>query len=93
MSERDEALRRTLAELREQLDAASEVGEAARAELEAAIEHVQRQLDAGGDGASPDIHPSFVERLSRAAEEFEDSHPRLTGAVGRVLNALADLGI
>ncbi len=94
MSERNQTLRRTLDELREQLEAASEVDEAVRAELEAAMNHVRQQLDGvGEEGAGPDIHRSFVERLSRAAEEFEGSHPRLTGALGRVLNALADLGI
>ncbi len=94
MPESNQALRHTLAELRQQLDAATEVDAAARAELEAAMQHVQQQLDGGGEeGARPDIQGSFVERLSQAAEEFEGSHPRLTAALGRVLNALADLGI
>ena len=94
MSERNQALQRTLAALREQLETATEVDQAARSELETAMDHLQQQLDGSGeDGASLDIHPSFVERLSRAADQFEGSHPRLTGALGRVLNALSDLGI
>jgi hypothetical protein len=35
----------------------------------------------------------LVERLREAVDEFEESHPALTEAVGRVVDALAKMGI
>jgi len=34
-----------------------------------------------------------VDRLSEAMEQFEESHPSLTEAVGRLAAALSNLGI
>ncbi len=37
--------------------------------------------------------PPIVQRLRDAAEEFEQSHPALTNTIGRVADALSQLGI
>ncbi|MBW2383712.1 MAG: DUF4404 family protein, partial [Deltaproteobacteria bacterium] len=36
---------------------------------------------------------SLSDQLSQALERFEESHPQLTAIVGRVADALADIGI
>ena len=40
-----------------------------------------------------DEHESLRERFDEAARQFEESHPTLTAVVGRVADALANLGI
>ncbi len=66
--------------------------DAARAELQSAVDQLRAALVAAEEGET-EIHRSFRDRLSRATEQLERSHPRLTEAAGRVLNALSDLGI
>ncbi|MGH7138150.1 MAG: DUF4404 family protein [Pirellulales bacterium] len=41
----------------------------------------------------PDAHKSAVRRLSDAARGFESTHPMLSGAIGSVIDALAQMGI
>ena len=43
-------------------------------------------------GAEPPAD-SLANRLREAVSEFEESHPQLTEAVGRVVDALAKMGI
>ena len=46
-----------------------------------------------GDSPSDDESHGFIERLKEGVKEFEEDHPQLTEAVGRVVDALARLGI
>ena len=79
-----------LAELHTALEESVDLGAEARAELREAAEEIQAALDRPGSDPLPG---SIGDRLSAALESFEGSHPRLTGFVGRVADALSDLGI
>lgn len=46
-----------------------------------------------GDTPSTDESHGLIERLKNAAQDFEEDHPQLTDAVGRVVDALSRLGI
>ena len=56
------------------------------AELAGDIERLLEDESATGDAP-------LAERLADATERFEASHPRLTAIVGRIANALSNLGI
>ena len=93
MSTKD--LRRILTELQEQigeLDAAKPKTDEERALLEHAAEDIQAALDAG-EPPGHDSHASLLDRLKELAERFEDDHPDLTFAVGRLSDMLGKLGI
>jgi hypothetical protein len=55
-------------------------------EMAADIERLLAQDESGG--AAP-----LAERLRAATERFEETHPKLTAVVGRLADALANLGI
>ncbi len=46
-----------------------------------------------GDEPQDDSPQGLVNRLKDATDEFEDEHPKLTEAVGQVIEALSRLGI
>ena len=90
MSDRSENLSRSLASLREALESADALDESHRDELRNAMDEVRAVLDS--DEAS-ELHPSLLERLSGLTAHFEEEHPALTEAIGRVVHALGQLGI
>jgi hypothetical protein len=53
------------------------------------IEALLERTEPGG----ADDEPPLVERLRAATERFEESHPALTEAIGRIADQLARLGI
>jgi type VI protein secretion system component VasF len=57
--------------------------------LRTVLADIQRLLDREAEH-EPE---SLVDRLREAMEEFEESHPTLTEAAGRVIDALAKMGI
>lgn len=61
----------------------------ARALLRAVMEDIERVL-AREQEHEPE---SLVERLREAIGDFEESHPTLSEAAGRVIDALARMGI
>ncbi len=88
-------VRETLEELGRQIRAAETLTDEDRAELDRLVAAVETRLDRRDpSGAEPEEEsPSLIQRLTEAAERFEASHPRLSAAVGRVVDALAALGI
>jgi YhcH/YjgK/YiaL family protein len=79
-----------LQELKDELGSAHTIDPERAARLEQSIDEVQlaianRQSDSDSD--------SLSFRLRSLAQEFEVSHPRLTHTVGRVADALAQIGI
>ena len=89
MSESRPPLSQILEELHEALDASGDLADDAREELRSAAADIQETLDRAGDDASG----SLRRRLNAALESFEESHPRLTEVVGRMADALSDMGI
>jgi predicted component of type VI protein secretion system len=91
---------RTLRERLEQLHAElartdSVDGEARRA-LESVLADIQKILEresAGEHEEEEERRASLADRLSEATRQFEESHPTLATTVGRVVDALANLGI
>jgi uncharacterized membrane protein len=89
MSESVRSLHQILDELRAALEAAPEIGDEGRNALRDAADDIRAALD------EPDAERSgsLSDQLSQALERFEESHPQLTSIVGRVADALADIGI
>jgi len=85
-----ERLRETLLELERELAEARVEDPELRALLERTREEIQQALDAG---VAEGDEESLQERLAEAARRFEASHPALTSAAQRVVDALASLGI
>jgi hypothetical protein len=90
MPDRSEDLSTTLASLHEALESADSLDASHRDELRKAMEEIQEVLDAEPGSAS---HGSLLERLSGLTAHFEEEHPALTEAIGRVVHALGQLGI
>jgi hypothetical protein len=84
-------LRDKLEELHRALRSAEAVGPESRELLEALVADIQRVLER--DAREAHEPESLVERLREVVEEFEESHPTLTEAAGRVIDALAKMGI
>lgn len=89
MSEAKRSLRRILTELHELLDASPEISQESRAALLKAASDIQLALDEDRGVQTP----SLGEQLSEAFGRFEEEHPKLTQIVGRIADALSDLGI
>ena len=58
-------------------------GEYARSVLKSLLESEERSEE----------HESLADRLRNAAGHFEESHPTLTAAVGRIADALSAIGV
>lgn len=80
-------LRTLLAELQAELSRTEAVDDRSR-EL---LRDVDTEIRAALERA--DGHESLGERLRETVERFEGTHPQLSEAVGRVLDALVKMGI
>ena len=89
MHERIEKLRQTVKELEEELASVEAFDDDTRQMLEEAVSEIQTVLQEEGE-LEPD---SVIERLRSAEEEFQVSHPTLSGIVARMIDALGQLGI
>ncbi|MCG8589260.1 MAG: DUF4404 family protein [Proteobacteria bacterium] len=88
MPERSSRLADTLAELHQQLEDTHDLAPEDREELERAADEIREIL--GPEASAP---AELSERLRKTVRRFEETHPRLTAVVGRVIDALADMGI
>ena len=84
------ALNEILNELHDALEASDDLGEEAREQLRSAAREIQQTI--GDDGSGSDAQQSLRDRLNEAIESFEGKHPKLTGIVGRIADALSDMG-
>jgi hypothetical protein len=89
MPERIEKLRQTVKELEEELASVEAFDDETRQMLEEAVSEIQTVLRKEGE-LEPD---SVIERLRSAEEQFQVSHPTLSGIVARMIDALGQLGI
>ncbi len=100
MSQRFEKLKTAIAEVKQELSSATTLDDATRHALEGALEEALKQanqdpqaesgLQEGADQFEPE---SLIERLQATEENFQVSHPTLSGVVLRMIDALAQLGI
>ena len=84
-----EALRERLEQLHAELAKTESVDERSREALEHLVRDIQALLEESGERP----HASLSERLSQATRDFEKSHPTLSATLGRVADALSNLGI
>ena len=82
-------LREKLAELHAELAKTESVDERSREALEHLLRDIQALLEESGERQ----HASLSERISQATRDFEESHPTLSATLGRVADALSNLGI
>ena len=83
-----ETLKRQLERLHEHLEAADALDAETRESLARLAADIERVLNE--EAANP---RSVLDRVERAALEFEASHPQLARVFGEVTDALAKLGI
>jgi len=82
------AVSERLEQLRAELAASASLSSAERARLERLIADVREHVELEGRESE-----SLADRLQEATSHFEETHPRLTLAIGAVAEALARLGI
>ena len=85
----ERTLRDVLSELHEALESTPDLEGGLREELRSAAQEINDALDATDDTPLGQLR----NRLQEALERFEEQHAQLTGVVGRVADALSDLGI
>ena len=88
----EQRLRELLEELHGELEQDQSVGEEPRDLLQTVMGDIRDRLDRGSDEPS-DWPTSFGDRLRESLEQFGESHPTVTKTVGRVLDALSNMGI
>lgn len=92
MPERLDKLREMLSDLDKELDSLESLDEPTRTVLEEAKRDIEEALEKH-DSPSQWEPQSIVDRLNDATEQFEVTHPTLTGIIQRMINALSQLGI
>lgn len=98
MAEDLRKLRATLAELRRELAASHNVDADSLAMMRQVMGDLEQAIargeEAGGPLDSQTVRRgSIARRLGDAARSFESTHPMLSGAIGSVIDALAQMGI
>lgn len=81
-------LEETLRQLHEHLSETRDLDAEEVAKLRAAVDEIESTLDRSDVSSA-----SLADRLREATRQFEESHPMLTGTVGRVADMLAQMGI
>jgi len=90
MSDPGSSLKEIIDELREVLEAPDDLDEELRTELRSAAEEILEALDPDHER---ELSSSLRDRLTNSLERFEESYPRITETIGRLADALSDLGI
>ena len=93
-----EELKTTLNQLHEELQQGTQIDSETQALLGQVSEDIQRVLShSESHEADPFPAPAqkktLLDQLLGLTEEFEDSHPQLAEAIGRVATALSRIGI
>jgi hypothetical protein len=91
MTEQIEKLKFTVAELEDELRSIDSVDAETRAVLEQAVLDIVAALHKAAPGER--APQSLVDRLQSAAQEFEESHPTVSGIVSRLVDGLGQMGI
>lgn len=84
-------LRDDLARLHQELSETPSLGEGERELLVEVLRDIEALLERDESGAEE--HETLADRLNGAMDRFEDQHTSLTAAVGRIANALSNLGV
>ncbi len=90
MSDPEPSLSEILDELREAIEDPDDLDEALRADLRGAAQEILEALDPDHER---ELSGSLRDRLTDTLERFEKSHPKITETIGRLADALSDMGI
>lgn len=90
MSQAVDKLQAALRDLQTALESQANVEPAVRERLEKALAEIRGAID---NLPESDQHESLTSQLAGVAQDFEVSHPTLSGMVGSVIDALARMGI
>jgi hypothetical protein len=88
----EEQLRENLERLHAELASTEAVDDRSRELLGEILGEIQALLDRSGEEANHEPE-GLIDRLRDATRSFEETHPKLATAVGRVVDALSNLGI
>ncbi len=88
----EKQLREHLEHLQSELESTETVDDSSRELLGEVLGDIQTLLDRSSQDRSQEPE-GLVERLRDATRQFEETHPTLAAAVGRVMDALSNLGI
>jgi len=91
MTETIEKLKSTVAELETELQALDNVDDETREVLEQAALEILAAIDRAEPGES--APESLMDHLRAATQQFEESHPTLTGILSRLIDGLGQMGI
>jgi hypothetical protein len=91
MTENLDRLRATLRELKQELRSLETMDVETRQSLEDVMRDIDASLHQSDEADIP--HHTMIERLKEAAQGFEDSHPTVSGIVGRIIDGLGQIGI
>ena len=87
----EQHLRQMLEQLHTELQRANTIDDRSRDLLRSVLSDIEDLLERNQKpGTEPE---SIVARLREAVRDFEQTHPTLTDAIGRVADALAGIGI
>ena len=86
-----EKLRAAVEELHNELASVEDVDADMQQLLKDAMADIDKALQ--DQSAKRDDDGNLADRLSEAAQHFEDSHPTLTGIIGSVIDTLSRMGI
>ena len=91
MSENVQKIKTAITELENELRSLPSLDGETRQVLEEAVREIQTAL---GPEESGDLQQqSLMERLGSTTQEFEGSHPTLTGIISRLIDGLGQMGI
>jgi hypothetical protein len=91
MTDQSSPLHETLELLCQQLEEAENIDRKLADQLAATIRTIQEALE--DENAEAATHSSLLQRLTDAARHFEESHPTLSGTLGRLVDTLGQMGI
>lgn len=87
----DSRLDRLLQELHEELENVESSAKGSGELLRTVLADIRVQLEESGDAAAPPA--AMLDRVRDAMDHFEESHPDVTRVLGRVVDALSNMGI
>ena len=91
MTESLDKLKTTVAELEAELQAMEDLDDETRLVLEQAALEILAAVDRHEPGS--DAPQTLMDRLRIATQQFEESHPTLTGILSRLIDGLGQMGI
>lgn len=86
-------LHETLQQLHEELGRASRVDPESERLLRELMADISKLIGERGSGEAPAESGGIVERLVEASKDFEEQHPGLVSAIGRLADALSRIGV